>query len=162
MAVEFRIAAADDIGLLIQSRMETLRDVNHLEKDYSFGADFLESSRKYFLEGDQTTILAMDGCLIAGCATICYINLMPTFSHPSGKRAHLMNVYTNKDYRRKGIACHMVSALIEEAWSKGVTEISLDATDAGKPLYRKLGFTESGEYMVLGKKVQPIMEVSHA
>ena len=46
----------------------------------------------------------------------------------------------------------MVSILIEEAWSRGVTEISLDATEAGRPLYRKLGFHDSGEYMVLEKE----------
>ena len=54
--------------------------------------------------------------------------------------------------RRKGIAARMVSILIEEAWSRGVTEISLDATEAGRPLYRKLGFHDSGEYMVLEKE----------
>lgn len=52
---------------------------------------------------NQTTVLAIDECVI-GCATICYIDMMPTFSHPTGKRAHLMNVYTNCEYRRRGIA----------------------------------------------------------
>lgn len=43
----------------------------------------------------------------------------------------------------------MVSMLINEAKEKGVTEISLDATELGKPLYRKCGFVESDECMVL-------------
>ena len=64
----------------------------------------------------------------------------------------LMNVHTVPALRRKGIAARMVSILIEEAWSRGVTEISLDATEAGRPLYRKLGFHDSGEYMVLEKE----------
>ena len=63
-----------------------------------------------------------------------------------------MNVYTDAERRRQGIAYRMVSMLIEEAWSRGVTEISLDATEAGRPLYRKLGFHDSGEYMVLEKE----------
>lgn len=36
--------------------------------------------------------------------TLCYVDMMPTFSHPTGKRAHLMNVYTNRLYRRQGVA----------------------------------------------------------
>ena len=79
------------------------------------------------------------------------ITLMPTFSHPTGKRAHLMNVYTAKDYRRQGIGMKMVSMLIDEAWNKGVTEISLDATEDGRALYAKCGFTYSNECMVLVK-----------
>ena len=75
--------------------------------------------------------------------------LMPTFSHPTGRRAHLMNVYTAPDYRGQGIAHRMVEMLIEEARRRGVTEISLDATTSGRPLYRKLGFQDSEECMVL-------------
>ena len=45
-------------------------------------------------------VLVLAGDRVIGCGTICYILIMPTFSHPTGKRAHLMNVYTAKDYRR--------------------------------------------------------------
>jgi ribosomal protein S18 acetylase RimI-like enzyme len=76
---------------------------------------------------------------------------MPTFSHPTGKRAHLMNVYTMEEWQRRGIARKMVTMLIEDAWSRGVTEITLDATEEGRPLYNKLGFTDSRECMVLNK-----------
>lgn len=44
---------------------------------------------------------------------------MPTFSHPTGNRAHLMNVYTNSNYRRQGVARKLVQMLIDEARGKG-------------------------------------------
>ena len=149
--MEYRIATADDIDLMLQSRMETLRDVNRLGDDYRFGEDFQEANRMYFLNGEQDTVLAMDEGRVIGCTSMCYVRMMPTFSHPTGKRAHLMNVYTDPARRREGIAAKMVSLLIEQAWSKGATEISLDATEAGRPLYRKLGFRDSHECMVLAK-----------
>lgn len=149
--MEYRIASADDIGLLVGSRLDTLRAVNRLDAGYQFSNDFLDASRKYFLEGDQETVLAVDGGRVLGCATMCYISIMPTFSHPTGRRAHLMNVYTDPAARRQGIAYKMVSMLIGNAWARGATEISLDATEAGRPLYRKLGFRDSGECMVLEK-----------
>ena len=154
--MEYKIAAGADIGLLLQSRMDTLRAVNHLEADFRFSDDFLERSRRYFLEGDQTTVLALDDGRAVGCATICYTELMPTFSHPTGKRAHLMNVYTEASRRREGIARRMVSMLIGEAWNRGATEISLDATESGRPLYRSLGFRDSSECMVLEKPPETI------
>ena len=147
--VLYRIATAEDIGLLVQSRLDTLRAVNHLEEDYSFSAAFVEESRKYFLEGAQETALALCEGRVVGCASLCFISIMPTFSHPTGKRAHLMNVYTDSAFRRRGIARQLVSMLIDIAWRKGVTEISLDATEAGRPLYLSMGFRDSGECMVL-------------
>ena len=84
MSITYRIASADDMELLLQSRTDTLRAVNHLADDYCFSEVFLDFSREYFREGDQQTVLAMDGSRAVGCATICYIRIMPTFSHPSG------------------------------------------------------------------------------
>lgn len=148
---EFRIAAPDDLDLMMSSRLEMLKVVNGLDHDHEYSEELVESSREYFEKGDQTTVLAMDGKRVIGCATICYIEIMPTFSHPTGKRAHLMNVYTMKEWQRHGIATKMVSMLTEEAWERGVTEISLDTTREGRPLYKSLGFAESEEGMVLTK-----------
>ena len=150
--MEIRIAGKNDIGLMMSSRLEMLKEVNSLDADYLYSESFVEESRRYFLEGDQTTVLALDGEIVIGCATICYFTVMPTFSHPSGKRAHLMNVYTAKEFRGQGIGKKMVDLLIEDAWNKGATEISLDATESGRPLYRKCGFEDSGECMVLVKE----------
>ncbi len=146
--VEYFIASKSDMDLLMKSRMEMLQIVNGLSSEYIFDKKMIDSSIDYFANGNQTTVLARDKDII-GCATICYIDMMPTFSHPTGKRAHLMNVYTNVNYRRKGIAIHMIDMLVVEAKEKGVTEISLDATELGRHLYKKYGFIESNECMVL-------------
>lgn len=146
---EIRIAAAEDIDMLMEIRLEMLKAANGLDEGYVFSDEIKDLSRKYFLEGDQTTVLAFVDGELAGCASASYIRIMPTFSHPTGKRAHIMNVYTKERFRRQGIAYDMMTKLIEEAWEKGATEISLDATSSGRPLYEKLGFSPSDEYMVM-------------
>ena len=149
--IEYRIATDKDIELMMQSRLEMLRVVNNLSDDYEYSEDIVNNSREYFLNGDQTTVLVLDSDKVIGCASMSYMTIMPTFSHPTGKRAHLMNVYTNPSYRRQGIARKMVNMLIDDAWSKGATEISLDATKLGRPLYESMGFIDSNECMVLVK-----------
>lgn len=139
----------NDIEDLMEIRLEMLRVVNGLDENVAFDKILVDTSREYFLNGDQTTVFAMDGDRIAGCASISYIWIMPTFSHPSGKRAHLMNVYTRKEYRRQGVAQKMVDFLIDDARAHGATEISLDATEMGKPLYKSLGFEENAAGMAL-------------
>jgi len=144
-------ATNDDLDMMMSSRIEMLKVVNGLSEDISFDKEFIDSTREYFQNSFQTTVLAVDNDVI-GCATICYIKIMPTFDHPSGKRAHIMNVYTRYNYRRKGIAFQMMKILIEDAKQKGVTEISLDATELGRPLYEKFGFSKTEEGMVLNIK----------
>ena len=150
---EYRIATNDDIELLMQSRLEMLRVVNNLDDSYEYDEELKNCSRDYFLNGDHTTVLVLDEEKVIACASMSYMWIMPTFSHPTGKRAHLMNVYTNKDYRRQGIARKMVNMLIEDAWNKGATEISLDATQLGRPLYESLGFENNTECMNLIRKL---------
>ena len=150
--VEFKIATNDDIELLMSSRLEMLKVVNNLPQDYEYTDEIINERRDYFLNGDQVTVLALDGDVVAGCASMSFMRIMPTFSHPTGKRAHLMNVYTRSEYRRQGIARKMVNMLINETWKRGATEISLDATKMGRPLYESLGFTNSTECMVLTRK----------
>ena len=150
--IEYRIATNDDIELLMSSRLEMLRVVNGLSDDYVFSDEIVRESREYFLHGDQLTVLALDEGEVIGCASMSFMWIMPTFSHPTGRRAHLMNVYTRSEYRRQGIARKMVEMLIDETWKRGATEISLDATVMGRPLYESLGFTNSTENMVLTRK----------
>ena len=137
---------------MMSSRLEMLRVVNDLNDDYKYSEEFINESRDYFLNGDQITVLAIDNDEVIGCASMSFIRIMPTFSHPTGKRAHLMNVYTRTEYRRQGIARKMVDLLIEETWKAGATEISLDSTESGRPLYKNVGFTDSTECMVLTRE----------
>lgn len=148
-SVDYKTATLDDMDLMMSSRLEMLRVVNDLNLSYEYSEEMIENSRKYFEDGDQTTVLAMDGEKVIGCATMSYITIMPTFSHPTGKRAHLMNVYTMKEWQRRGIAKKMVLMLIEDAKRRGATEVSLDATEEGRPLYYNVGFKDSDECMVL-------------
>ena len=150
--MEIRKTNASDIETLMDVRLEMLRVVNNMTEDADFDKVLVDCSREYFLHGDQTTVIAIDGGKTIGCASLSYITIMPTYDHPTGKRAHLMNVYTNKDYRRQGIGKKMVTMLIEEAREKGCTEISLDATEQGRFLYSQLGFTSNDSGMVLELK----------
>lgn len=145
----YKIADKTDLKTMLDIRFEMLKNVNNLQKDYKFPDEFIDSTRRYFEQGDQTTVLAFDNDKAIGCATMSYIEMMPTFSHPTGRRGHLMNVYTNATYRKHGIGKAMVLMLIEDAKKNGATEISLDATDMGRYLYKSLGFVTNEEGMLM-------------
>ncbi len=143
------ISNISDIDKILEARFETIKDVCNLEESYSFSEKFMMDTKMYFQNAKQTTVLAFDDEVVIGCATLCYVWLLPTFDHPGGIRGHIMNVYTNKRYRRQGIAYQMMNMLINDARDKGATELSLDATEKGRLLYKKCGFATSSEGMVL-------------
>lgn len=60
-----------------------------------------------------------------------------------------MNMYTNPEYRRKGIAYKTLDMLIKDTKRKGISAISLEATDMGRPLYQKYGFVKMNNEMEL-------------
>ena len=143
--VDARVA----LVLALAVRLEMLREVGGLPEEHVFPDPFISQTADFLAHGNQTTLLAMDDGQVAGCATLCYMTWLPTLDYPTGKRAHLMNVYTAPGHRRQGIARQLVTALMHEAKSRGVTEISLDATEAGRPLYESLGFRPNGEGMTI-------------
>lgn len=141
-----KTAAESDIEVVLALRFEMLGVVN---EGAEFDEAFRRRTRDYFTSGKQTTVLAYCSGEAVGCATICYLTVMPTYSHKSGNRAHIMNVYVRKEHRRQGLARKMMEVLLDEAKSRGVTSVTLDSTESGKPLYKALGFSGSEEYMEL-------------
>ena len=60
-----------------------------------------------------------------------------------------MNMYTNPEYRRQGIALHTLDLLVKDAKEQGVLQIALEATDMGRPLYERYGFVKMEDEMEL-------------
>ena len=58
----------------------------------------------------------------------------------AGDIGSLHEVSTLSDYRRKGIASAVVSRILSDAMQAGCTAVGLQASDAGLPVYEKLGF----------------------
>ena len=140
-------ASLEEAALAI--RMACLRDVCRLPEGHVFPAEFVEATREFLRTADQTTLLMLAGDAPVACATLCYKTYIPTPGHPTGNRAHLMNVYTAPDHRRRGLARRLLTVLHREAAKRGVTEITLDATEQGRRLYESMGYAPSDECMFL-------------
>ena len=76
---------------------------------------------------------------------------MPTCDNETGRKAYIMNMYTDPSYRRQGIAMNTLDLLVKDARRRGVTHITLEATAAGRPLYEKYGFVPMEHEMILPK-----------
>ena len=67
---------------------------------------------------------------------------------PTGeKRAYLLNVFVEPEYRRRGIARELMEICLAEARRRDIRTVSLHASPAGADLYAQLGFTTSNEML---------------
>jgi ribosomal protein S18 acetylase RimI-like enzyme len=67
----------------------------------------------------------------------------PSPTNPAGRAAHLSQVSTLPDHRRRGHARACLEALLGELDARGVLRTDLFATGEGEALYRSLGFRAS-------------------
>ena len=58
---------------------------------------------------------------------------------------HVVNVYTEPPWRRRGIAERLMRRLIADSEPLHARGITLHASQDGRPLYEKLGFTDTNE-----------------
>ena len=133
----YKTATHQDIDILVTTRIEVLRAANKLADQVDM-SEVAAQSRDYYekalKDGSHTAILVYD-------------------KDPTGRKAYIMNMYTNPAYRRKGIAYQTLNLLVADAKNKGIDAISLEATEMGRPLYEKFGFTGMNDEMELKKSV---------
>ena len=107
--------------------------------------DILESLK----DGSHTAYLVFNGEKLAGTGGVSYYRVMPTYHNPTGRKAYIMNMFTDPTYRRRGVARRTLDLLVRDAKSRGVTAIALEATEMGRPLYEKCGFVKMNGEMEL-------------
>ena len=137
-------ATVADIEHLVSSRIQVLKTVfhsNELEDMSEIESACAQYYREALTDGTHTAYLVLDGEKVIGTGGICYYRVMPMPYDKTGRRAFIMNMYTDEGYRKKGIAGKILELLIEDAKQKGITQIFLSATEMGKPVYEKYGFS---------------------
>lgn len=149
---EYKKATIEDIDELVRTRIIVLRAANKLADDVDMSVVEQESYEYYkrALETDEhIAYLVYDNGTFIGTAGVSFYQVMPTYHNPTGKKAYIMNMYTATEYRRRGIAFHTLDLLVKEAREQGVSQITLEATDMGRPLYEKYGFVKMEDEMEL-------------
>ena len=146
-AITIREGTISDIPEIARQRRRMCEDMNYsdagaLSAMEMFTADYL---KKAIPEGCFRSWLACDnGRVVAGGAVV----IVPWPAHAYDlecRRATILNVYTEPDYRRRGIARQIMETMITWCRQEGFARLSLHASEHGRPLYASLGFVDSNE-----------------
>ena len=151
---EYKNATIEDIDELVRTRIVVLRAANKLSDDVDMSTVEKESYAYYkrALEtGEHIACLVYDNETFIGVGGVSFYQVMPTYHNPTGKKAYIMNMYTAPEYRRQGIAIHTLDLLVKDAKALGMSQIALEVTDMGRPLYEQYGFVKMEDEMELIK-----------
>lgn len=141
--MEYKRADQKDIEKLVRMRMEYLKeDFGELNDDMR--QSIVQTLPDYFnshLNKDVFAYIAEEEVAV-GTAILVFCEKPANPNFITGRTGLVMNVYTSKEFRRRGIARKLMEMLLEDARNMKLDCIELQATECGYELYKKLGFKE--------------------
>jgi GNAT superfamily N-acetyltransferase len=142
MSVVVRRATTDDVAILVDLRFafvtEFAPDEGEDEAARASVAAYL--TRALPSEEFLAWLVLDDDVVVATGGMVVYERMMRSKGAGVGREGYILNVYTLPERRRCGHAMRMMEALLDCARERGI-RLTLVATDDGKGLYQKLGFT---------------------
>lgn len=145
---EIRVATATDIPALVRHRRMMWWDMGR--RDETALALMEKGAREYFStaveDGSYRGFLAMNTRreVIGGGGVV--ISPWPgVLGQRQPKRAMILNMYVEREYRRRGIARELMITMIGWCKEHGFIRVGLHASDEGRPLYESLGFKPTNE-----------------
>ena len=146
--ITIREAGLEEQAVILHHRRSMFRDMGEgtnaeLDRMVEVARPWLARA---MADGSYRHWLATDGAgRVAGGGGVL-LSPWPANPHdPCTERAVILNVYTEPEFRRRGVARQVMAAIL--AWMKayGLRGVNLHASAEGRALYEKLGFEATNE-----------------
>ena len=158
-----RLATAADLELISEHRARMFKDMGELPVEMfdSFRAQSLESLRRLFgqeeyvgwlasLEGEPEKIIAGAGVHLREVPPHPQPDVSGKIDIVSGRQAVIVNVYTEPEWRRRGLAALLIEKILNWTRAQGIESVVLHASDSGRGVYEHLGFIATTEMRYRG------------
>ncbi len=144
--VKFKKLSKDELDTFIDMRINQLKEEGATE-EIDLKPALYNYYTKHLIDGTFVSWLAIDENRIVGTSGMSFVEKPPYFGCPTGKIGLLSSMYTDKKYRRQGIAKHLLSMVINEAREYGCKIVQITASDMGVLLYSDFGFVKNDNFM---------------
>ncbi|MDR3436592.1 MAG: GNAT family N-acetyltransferase [Telmatospirillum sp.] len=144
----------DDLELVCRHREEMFREagrsrdtLNAMREPFRRWLELRLARAEYF-----GFVAELAGEPIGGIGLMA-IEWPPHPAHPlDARRGYVLNVFVEPEHRGRGVARALMAASDEEFARQKLGYAILHATDAGKPLYERIGWAATTE---MGKPIRP-------
>jgi GNAT superfamily N-acetyltransferase len=155
-----RTITPEDAGLVAHHRAAMFLAMGSLRAD---AVDALVSATSAYLfdaiaRGEYHGWFALPDADPAAVAGGAGVQLRPLLPRPnpsgpgilSGRQGIILNVFVEPPFRRLGVARLLVEHALEWSREQQLASVVLHASDAGRPLYERLGFVATNEMRFAG------------
>ncbi|MER3483841.1 MAG: GNAT family N-acetyltransferase [Meiothermus sp.] len=140
----FRRAALADQATIIYHRRQMFLDMGSPERAEMAERVFPGWLEPALQDGTYLGLFAEhEGKVVAGTGIMFY-HWLPGPDHKT-LRGYLLNVFVEAEHRRKGLAKELVRQALEICQERGITVVTLHASEMGRPVYESLGFKPLNE-----------------
>ena len=146
MEIKYRRLTERELETFIEMRIHQLREEGAKE-NIDLRPALLDYYKRHMADGTFVSWLAFDGDKIIGTSGMSFVEKPPYFGCPSGKMGLLSSMFTNPEYRRRGIAKELLSRVVKDAKAYGCGTVQITASDMGVKLYADFGFVHNGNFM---------------
>ena len=146
MEIEYQRLTEKELDNFIDMRIHQLREEGAAE-DIDLVPALKDYYQRHMADGTFVSWIALDGTTMIGTSGMSFVEKPPYFGCPSGKIGLLSSMYTDPDYRRKGIAKELLSRVIKDAKEYGCGTIQITASEMGVKLYTDFGFVHNENFM---------------
>lgn len=146
MNIQYRKLAVEDLDRFIEMRICQLREEG-AQEDIDIRPALYVYYHRHMADGTFVSWLAVDNDTIVGTSGMSFVEKPPYYGCPSGKIGILSSMFTDKDYRRRGIAKTLLDKVVNEAREYGCGAVQITASDMGVLLYSDFGFVKNGNFM---------------
>ncbi|MBR6336960.1 MAG: GNAT family N-acetyltransferase [Ruminococcus sp.] len=146
MDIQYRLLNENDLDLFINMRINQLREEGAKE-DIDLTPALYDYYTRHLADDTFVSWLAVDNGRVIATSGMSIVEKPPYFGCPTGRIGLLSSMFTDKDYRRMGIAKELLSRVVNEAKLRGCGTVQITASDMGVLLYTDFGFVKNGNFM---------------
>lgn len=144
---QLRPVTAGDLDLILFHREAMFLEVGRPEAIVTqMRAPGREWLAQRLASGHYFGFIAQNGDTPIGGVGLLEMDWPPHFFHPQqARRGYVLNVYVDPAFRGRGCARSLMAAAEDEFQRRDVQYVALHASDAGRPLYERMGWDTTNE-----------------
>lgn len=141
-----RKAEIRDLETVVKFRLEMIRSLGRYDelKDTAF-QDILKAYKKMYEDDKLIHYIMEDNYKIVSVVGVMICEEFPTTTFKDDKYAYILDLYTLKNFRKKGYATILIKSCIGWAEDRGIKSVKLKVATDAKKIYIDLGFSTTNE-----------------
>ena len=146
LEITYQKLTKNELEVFVQMRINQLREEGAKE-EIDLAPALRDYYQRHMADGTFVSWLAVDEEKIVGTSGMSFVEKPPYFGCPTGRIGLLSSMFTDKAYRRRGIARELLARVVDEARRYGCGTVQITGSDMGVLLYTVFGFVKKGNFM---------------